>query len=657
MSKIKGTLAANIVGHWDFRQGHASDISGNGNDGSFSGPVHWRNSVGGKSLVFDGDSGDVTILANAAINNIFATGGTFCAWVNPRSDGELTFGRIADKGDWTIFVNNDISGKVGLTLNHDFSGDDGNWNTVGQELFNNQWNFLCITYDGSSTANDPVFYVNSVPVAITETTAPTGTVDEDSASNITIGNLGSARTFDGAIREVILFDTALTEAQASQLYTESLQEAHLDAVPVRTVLPEQTEDSSPVMRLEMNITDGDVVADESGNGNEGDVTDVIQTEGLFGKALDFNGATSALDCGAGSTIGDIWSGGGTMSVWIYPRSDGEGSLARIVDKTAGWFAILEQESNGFCNFSFVAQWSGDDLSARTDTRGIALNAWNHVVVTYDSDTFSNRETVYINGSAVSMTASVIPTMGNSYASDTANSLFLGNNSAGSRAFDGLIENFQLFNTTLSAGQVAGLYSKALARTDLSRAQIDMEVTVANQTSGFLSNTGFEILAGTWKVDIDSEGKYIECVAAGQLAIPTLQAFGAWQFSVNWANTANSLNVMFSASEKAAPSDGSQNGYMYALRLIGSNLHLLFELSSGVETQRIGTNTGSPVVSTWYDILLTRNTDSTWGFSIDGVDVGAGDTDATHATSDYLILDMDAGDKVKAFAFRPTIPQG
>jgi hypothetical protein len=42
------------------------------------------------------------------------------------------------------------------------------------------------------------------------------------------------------------------------------------------------------------------------------------------------------------------------------------------------------------------------------------------------------------------------------------------------------------------------------------------VSLTNETSGFLSNTGLEIVSGTWTVTEDSTGRAITCVGAGKL---------------------------------------------------------------------------------------------------------------------------------------------
>lgn len=51
------------------------------------------------------------------------------------------------------------------------------------------------------------------------------------------------------------------------------------------------------------------------------------------------------------------------------------------------------------------------------------------------------------------------------------------------------------------------------------------VSVGNETSGKLSNTDFEINTGTWRVAEDATGRYLSCVAAGQLQYDLIGAAG------------------------------------------------------------------------------------------------------------------------------------
>lgn len=103
-----------------------------------------------------------------------------------------------------------------------FSGNNGAWNPTNAVLNTTGYNEIFITYDGSSTANDPVFYVNGASVAVTERVAPTGTIDVDSSLDVTIGS-GGAKTFNGKVLAVQYYTgRVVTAAEVADAYNSRL---------------------------------------------------------------------------------------------------------------------------------------------------------------------------------------------------------------------------------------------------------------------------------------------------------------------------------------------------------------------------------------------------------------------------------------------------
>lgn len=76
------------------------------------------------------------------------------------------------------------------------------------------WFALGISYDGGSTANVPVVYVNGSTVAVTTATAPTGSL-VSTAAVPTIGNFGGGDNnfcWDGKLAEFAMWNNALLTA-------------------------------------------------------------------------------------------------------------------------------------------------------------------------------------------------------------------------------------------------------------------------------------------------------------------------------------------------------------------------------------------------------------------------------------------------------------
>lgn len=73
---------------------------------------------------------------------------------------------------------------------------------------------IAVTYDASSTANDPVIYIDGSPVTITETLTPNGTITTNT-DNYVLGNRknDNARNLDGWIGSFFVWDRILSPAE------------------------------------------------------------------------------------------------------------------------------------------------------------------------------------------------------------------------------------------------------------------------------------------------------------------------------------------------------------------------------------------------------------------------------------------------------------
>jgi len=667
---IKKQLEDNIVGHWDFRRGTIRDNTTNGNNGTFVGTPFWSNTQIGKALNFDGDSGAVQIADAVSIQDIFDGGGSVSVRFNPKSDGENDIGRIIDKDvggsdGWYVYVRAEAGGLMSLGFSQSFDNTDGLWFTTALDIVGNTWNYATITYDSSSTSNDPIIYVNGVLVAITEATAPVGTVDSDVGNDLFIGNgVAGTATFDGFLGEGILINTILTSQQSSQLYDEMSQEAFMGDSPTKTILPEQTADvGTPALKLNMNIQ-GNTVYDVSGNGNDGTVNgDVRDVQGLFGRASDFDGNSGSVQVTDDTTIQDIFDGGGSISAWIYPRSDGEATGGRVFDKT-DWLFFVGGESNGFVHITFLHTFSGDDGRWITTTRELALNTWNHVILTYDADAVGNDPTLYVNGSSVTLTETTAPT--GTRDTDVGQDLYIGNNSGDSRTFDGTIDKIDMDATgEWTQAQVTELYEQGFGKLGIFKSGEDWEETVSNVTSGFISNTGFTAVAGAWAVEAKQArtSKSLVCKAGGQQAyMPQPYAFGTWEFDLY---KPDSSIIRFFFATNGLDVAGADDGWR--LSISSTEQIVLTKYVSTVSTSILSTAASYIDHSTWYTFRITRNTDGEFSIYIKGgaftewtlVDVSGGSgtnpiTDTDVVTSTHLVADLDTDDEIANIYYKPTI---
>lgn len=89
-----------------------------------------------------------------------------------------------------------------------WSGSNATWTVARPST--GAWHHFGITYDGSSTANDPLIYVDGTSVTVTETTAPSGTLTT-TAQALNLGNRAAQdRVWDGMMAEWGVWDRILS---------------------------------------------------------------------------------------------------------------------------------------------------------------------------------------------------------------------------------------------------------------------------------------------------------------------------------------------------------------------------------------------------------------------------------------------------------------
>ena len=201
------------------------DLSDNNNNADNSSgsqrPTFQTNIANGEPMIlFDGLDSYLEIVAHASIDDLFITGGFVFAVIKPLSDGEGNQGRIFSQGGGNNFFDlvSESGGACQLKFTKAFSTTAGQWTTTNLDININQVNVVAVYYDGSSTSNDPVIYVNSTtPVAITENSTPVGTIT--ASSTIRVGNAGiTNKTFDGYIGDLAFFKKTPTTQEISNYF-------------------------------------------------------------------------------------------------------------------------------------------------------------------------------------------------------------------------------------------------------------------------------------------------------------------------------------------------------------------------------------------------------------------------------------------------------
>lgn len=219
--------------------------------------------------------------------------------------------------------------------------------------------------------------------------------------------------------------------------------------------------------------DGDA-QDASGNGNNGTITGGATFDSTNKKigsgAINFDGVDDAVNAGSGASLDNVAPV--TISAWIYPRSDGEGSVGRIIDKGAG--RILRMISSKDVRFSVNYTGVGStDLQKTTSNDQIPFNTWSHVVMTWNDSNNASGVSFYLNNVLVTSVSSQNGV--GTRSGDATNNLFIGNDSAGASTFDGLMDDLRVYNRVLTSAEIQELYNLGATQ--------PVDTTPPNRSSG------------------------------------------------------------------------------------------------------------------------------------------------------------------------------
>lgn len=145
----------------------------------------------------------------------------------------------------------------------------------------------------------------------------------------------------------------------------------------------------------------------------------------------------------------------TVSAWIYPTGWGGGSRGRIAVKegSGGWGWVFYVDNFSYTGALVMLRYRGvTDANAVSVNSAISLNTWHHVAFRYST----GANSIFINGVETSYQVHVVGS-GVPY-SDILEDGYIGNRGAGSRGFDGKIEDVRIWDAYLSDARIANLYT-------------------------------------------------------------------------------------------------------------------------------------------------------------------------------------------------------
>ena len=220
---------------------------------------------------------------------------------------------------------------------------------------------------------------------------------------------------------------------------------------------------SLVLDMRFKEGTGTVVRDQSGYDLVGALTPGAGgwAAGKFGKgrAIEFDALDTVVVVPDNAGIQNIWDGGGSLSIWMNPGSDGEGSNGRVFSK--GWELVVVGEAGGKVVVRFIVPFSVDNGAWMTSAV-VPIDEDTHIGITYDADADTNDPTFYINGRSYTVGNGLTEedTPDGVRTTDAGSILYIGNNAASTRTFEGKLDSPLLYPRIISNREDRELYEES-----------------------------------------------------------------------------------------------------------------------------------------------------------------------------------------------------
>jgi hypothetical protein len=154
-----------------------------------------------RTYLFDGSQDGATFPADAETgftnfidlgtsykwNDIIGTGGSNKCTLNlwfalnepPPGSQNMRLFDFSNEMQFNLNVNNfyGTSNAAQLEFSSSWSSNDGNWKADETPVEYGDWHMMTVTYDQSSPSNDPMIYMDGLPLKVTEASAPSGDVE------------------------------------------------------------------------------------------------------------------------------------------------------------------------------------------------------------------------------------------------------------------------------------------------------------------------------------------------------------------------------------------------------------------------------------------------------------------------------------------------
>jgi len=612
------TSSGPLAAYWKLNEGSGAtsftDSSGDGNTGTCSGGACPTMGVPGKAgtaASFNGTSDQITVQDSPSLRlNQF----TIVLWVYPKQmDGNyqpllVKEDSSGNNRNYGLFI---VPGTMQVRYAvwaHDCATKFAA-NSVGQ-LELNTWNQIAFTYDGSVER----FYLNGVLDSSNSASAASLC---QAAVPVKLGKENTVfQAFSGSLDAVQIYNQALSAASVSSLYSALVASWNLDEPFGATSF-----------------------ADASGDGNTGACGSACPTmavPGKVGTAASFNGVNDQI------TVPDSPSlrlNQFTIGMWVFPKQE----------KTNYQPLLAKEDSSGnFRDYGlFIAPntmqvryavWAGDCATkfAANSVGQLTMNAWNHVVFTYDG----NTESLYINGvldstnpaSTASLCQAVVP-------------IKIGMETGAFLPFNGVLDDIVIYNQALSAAGVTNLYDSPAAYWKLNE---PFGATSFADSSG-TGNTG--TCSGDLCPTMGVPGKVGMAASfnGSQITVPDSPSLRLNQFTIAlWVNPAQ---AQANYQPLVVKEDSSGSFRNYGLFMVPNSTQVRYVVwGNDCSTRFAANSSGSLALNNWNYVVFTYD-GTTESLYINGV-LDSSNPASTPAGLCQALVPVNIGMESAAAGFLP-----
>ena len=371
------------------------------------------------SLLLDGENDYLLVSDEGESSDLdLTTEFTIALWINPSTlSGNQKF--VSKDNSFEFEMGHAGADRYSIRLNNVRVG-------MGQAtLIADTWQHLAVTWDGSVVTYFYNGYEDgSFPwsLGLTQNNKDLGLGGRPSSYS-TIGT--ATGLFTGGIDNLHIYAAAQSENQVLGIY--------------------QTENKGLVARWRFDENSGAQANDDSTHSLIGEVVgDGNWVTSPLNGAVDLNGADAFIRITDGQTIGPLdLQSAFTLSAWVKPRELGNGVQSIISKDNSYEFEI---------GHAGTAQYSIrlNNLRQGMGLTALELNQWQHLAVTWDGGVVR----YYYNGSEDGSTLFAGPILANNV------HLGIGARSESVFAFDGLLDEVEIYQRPLNALEINNLYRAA-----------------------------------------------------------------------------------------------------------------------------------------------------------------------------------------------------